>query len=374
MLAQDVANNTRLSVFPVINVRSVELTHAALWSRVLQAPRPLGQAPKRARSGKGRAAPAAALPAALAALREAFSACQACVALLAEAARLQVLGWAAPAAAPAAGQAAARVAQLFLGVVRRVAEAGADDEGADVDGVVVAAVSHAARLARNLAPPRAAPAPATRDLHSALQLAAGAGGAVEGGADAVCALATALMELTCSEAGAAAAVGAKPHLPGLVAALGGEAAAAGGGGGRWLAPLAQLLGAGVDLSDVAPIELAAPEEAAADQQQQDENSSAAANQPRRGARGKAAARAAALATAGLEVRSSDADNAAVKQLVAAAKAAGVQERLAGQAAAAAGAAVLGGQLLALRISQRTVAVAGGALFFAFMLPNLVTPA
>jgi hypothetical protein len=274
----------------------------------------------------------------LAALREAFSACQACVALLAEAARLQVLGWAAPAAAPAAGQAAARVAQLFLGVVRRVAEAGADDEGADVDGVVVAAVSHAARLARNLAPPRAAPAPATRDLHSALQLAAGAGGAVEGGADAVCALATALMELTCSEAGAAAAVGAKPHLPGLVAALGGEAAAAGGGGGRWLAPLAQLLGAGVDLSDVAPIELAAPEEAAADQQQQDENSSAAANQPRRGARGKAAARAAAPATAGLEVRSSDADNAAVKQLVAAAKAAGVQERLAGQAAAAAAAA------------------------------------
>jgi putative Ca2+/H+ antiporter (TMEM165/GDT1 family) len=39
-----------------------------------------------------------------------------------------------------------------------------------------------------------------------------------------------------------------------------------------------------------------------------------------------------------------------------------------------GAAVLGGQLLALRISQRTVAVAGGALFFAFMLHNLVTPA
>jgi putative Ca2+/H+ antiporter (TMEM165/GDT1 family) len=35
-----------------------------------------------------------------------------------------------------------------------------------------------------------------------------------------------------------------------------------------------------------------------------------------------------------------------------------------------GAAVLGGQLLALRISQRTVALSGGMLFFVFAFHNV----
>lgn len=274
---------------------------------------------KRNKVGKKNKKAAAGPPdaGAAAAVREAFATVQACMLMLAEAARLQVLNWAAPAHSLAQG--ACALAQQLLVPLGSMAAAAAElrgSEAPDADTVVAAALSNLARLARNLAVAAKLGAPSTtRDLDPILRQAeqqvvpvegaelggaegqhsAGAGTAAWESA-ALGGLVTDLLSLGCqaedSPSTALVVSALKPSLPGLLAALCGSSTTATTDGsvlassrGSWLQPVVQLLGRGIDLEEAAvpgPQQLAAEE---AGREEHDENAASAANQPADGSSG-----------------------------------------------------------------------------------------
>ncbi|GAB4819198.1 hypothetical protein N2152v2_006244 [Parachlorella kessleri] len=345
------------------------LDAAALLQALVSRPGPDAKRSKVSKKKKA-AVPAEQLPQAPA-VKEALATVQACVALLSEAARVQVLSWAPPGGMPMA-HAACAVAQRYVALLGGVAAAApaADtasrSEAAVTDGLVMAAVANVARLVRNLAMTTKQGRSTTRDLDSVLQqaqhaqqgpqqqpsgsesgqasrltgsgtgqqgdvAAAEAGGSVE-------ALVGDLLALGCQEHGGALVTAAlKPGMASLLAGLCGMAGscrAEGALSSGWLQPVARLLGRGIDFDQV-PAVAAAVEPAAAaldDEQEGDENAGAVANQPA-DEQGKPAEKAAEGAPQLLgSFVSEHAEHGLVKVLLAAAKSAKIQEPLAGCAA------------------------------------------
>lgn len=329
---------------------------------------------KRSKGSKKKGAAAAASsvegPAAAAAVKEAFLCVHTCLLLLAEAARVQALTWAATPASVGAplARAACGLGQQFLSVVGSMAAAAAASQAGggtapEADDVAAAVVANVARLARNVAAAaRGAGGSTTRDLAPAMQQAqhaadsdqgslttgqgSGAAGGPQGDAaggagPAAEALVSDLLSLACQDSTSALVVAAlKPGLAGLLAALcgsdpgpcGGQAPAGGSScSSSWLRPVAELLGRGIDdLEEVPAVGRAepGPGEAAEPQgEPRDENAAAAANPPEQAPdAGEPPAQAGKAGGAADLSRfaSEHAQHALVKQLLASAKLAKVR--------------------------------------------------
>eukprot|EP00887_Chlorella_sp_A99_P007770 scaffold20.g7770.t1 len=317
---------------------------------------------KRAKQGKGKAAGVSALPAEPAgAAREAYEAVLATMMLLGEAAQLQALPWTTLPSNRASAQGAAALAAEVVGLLSRLAEALRAGSAADAGETVVAGVGLVARLARALAGSAnyALADGAGRDLNAENWSSGGEPGSSRnaseraGVATALADMVAALMQAGCDDEGGLVAAALKPHLAGLLGAVAEAASSAGdvptsAACSRWVAPVAQMLGHGFDLTDVPPEAQQQQEQlvGAEATKQGDENAPAnevaAAGSPGgSGGVGKPegdAARAAAARS------SSAATHPLVKQLVAAARLVKAAEVVAGQAAAVALAAWQAGRV------------------------------
>lgn len=305
-------------------------------------PAPHPQPSKRTKAAKGRAATPSipVLSPEISAIKEAFTAVQTCVVLAGDAARLRALSQAGTAASWAPS--AARVAQLFVTVIRNIATASKSAAlGSDeADVVVLSGVSHVARLARNIASTLGSvPSDGARDLRSELAHAA-AGAASPVGSDAgnpVGELAEALLGVLCEDKEGALVAAAKAHLAGLLAALCTDGAEREGGGGGilsgvWLTPVASLIASEIDIEDC--VDNVPGAGGGENENEADENAQEAANKGGGSEKRSknTALRVSSVVSSG-QLLTEAMEVPIVKHLVAAAKLTKVNESAAGQAAA-----------------------------------------
>ena len=306
---------------------------------------------------KGAAAPAAAPSASpqSAAIKEAFATVQTCVAVAGEVARLKAFELSGDDASVTWASEAARMAQLFVGVIHRLhssfssssSNINDEDVSSTLHAVIISGVSYAARLARNLAAAVAtahvsetttdAAGGGCRDLQSELaDAAAGEGDGVVPAAtfdvlNPVLPFIEALMMLLCEDEDGSVVAATRPHFAGLVAAVC-SISDSGCDNSGWLMPIVALLATGVN------VKVGGEKDEILDDGH-DENKGAVST----GKRGKR------IQNASSELVSTARNAPVVQQLVAAAKLVGQCESIAGVAAVLASrAASRGDAVLALR--------------------------